>query len=289
LGLLYLLYALRKDYGLKLQVAHLDHMLRRNSGKDRAFVEAIAGKLRLPFTAARINVRALAKKGSLEETARNARLGFLFKVARNIGAKKVALGHTSDDQAETVLMRLLRGTGLYGLAGILPRRIIQGIQVVRPLINIRKKEVGAYLKKKQITPRIDSTNFQDLYLRNRIRNDLLPLLERKYSRNIRELLCTLAESAGCDYEFLIQSAQVKIEGSKTSILIKRYRKLHQALRRMTLRLLYSRLTGNMRRLTFTHVRSLENLASHYPLNSLVDLPQGVSVRKTRSSLTFFRR
>ena len=125
-ALLYLLYSLRKDLKITLHIAHLDHSLRKDSYKDREFVEGLAQRLKLPITTSQINVKELAKKGSLEEIARNARLGFLFRVAQGIKADKIALGHSIDDQAETVLMRILRGTGLYGLAGILPKRNIAG-------------------------------------------------------------------------------------------------------------------------------------------------------------------
>ena len=104
--LVYLLNLLKKELRLTLYIAHLDHMLRRDSYKDRRFVEMLGEKLKIPVMSESVNVRGLAKGASLEETARNARLGFLFKVARRVKAKKIALGHNFDDQAETVLMRI---------------------------------------------------------------------------------------------------------------------------------------------------------------------------------------
>ena len=207
LALLYILNTLKKELKLKIHIAHLDHMLRKNSAQDRKFVEGLARKLKLPVTTAQINVKALAKKGSLEEIARNARLGFLFKVARDTRADKIALGHNLDDQAETVLMRILRGTGLYGLAGILPKREISGYQIIRPLIEVRRKEIETYLKQKKIRPRIDISNSQEIYFRNKIRHKLLPLLEKEYNKNAKEVLSNMAETVGNDYDYLSGKAK----------------------------------------------------------------------------------
>ena len=147
------------------------------SAKDREFVEKICRKLGLPVTSAAINIKEIAGKGSLEEICRNARLGFCFKTAQRVKADKIALGHNLDDQAETVLMRLMRGSGLYGLSGILPKKELYGFTIIRPLIEVKRREIEAFLKRKNIRPRIDPSNSQDIFLRNKIRNDLLPLLE----------------------------------------------------------------------------------------------------------------
>jgi tRNA(Ile)-lysidine synthase len=112
-------------------------------------------------------------KGSLEENCRQARIDFLVRVAKKIGADKIALGHNLDDQAETVLMRLLRGTGLSGLSGISLRRSIKGVVFIRPLLETSRKEITLFLKKKNIRPRIDPTNKEDIFFRNKIRNKLI--------------------------------------------------------------------------------------------------------------------
>ena len=177
--LLCILNNLKKELKLKLHVAHLDHMLRTDSASDAEFVRKLCQRFKLPFTLGKINVKAQANKGSLEESARNIRLDFLFKTAKAIKAKKIALGHNFDDQSETVLMRICRGTGLYGLCGILPIREISGFRIIRPLLEIRRAQIESYLKAKGIKPRRDSSNSSDLYLRNKIRNRLMPLLEKE--------------------------------------------------------------------------------------------------------------
>jgi tRNA(Ile)-lysidine synthase len=289
LTLLYILAALKKEFNLKLHIAHLDHMLRKDSGQDRKFVNAVALKLDLPVSSASINVKAMAGKGSLEEICRNVRLGFLFKVARNIKADKIALGHNLDDQAETVLMRLLRGSGLYGLAGILPKKELYGFTVIRPLIEVKRKEIEYYLKRKKLIPRLDPTNAQDIYLRNKIRNKLLPGLEKYYNCNIKEVLSHTAESIASDYDFLDQVSSNAAERLGVNINLKKFSCLHPAVRRMVLRRKIFRLKGNTRRIDFRHIQEIEELISDRPVNSIVDLPGNIRVKKTRFSLVFSSR
>lgn len=288
-ALLYLLNSLKKELKISLHIAHLDHVLRKNSFKDKEFVEGLAKRLRLPITCAQINVKELAKRGSLEEIARNARLGFLFRVAKGIKATKIALGHNLDDQAETVLMRILRGTGLYGLSGILPKRNIFGYQIIRPLIEIRRKEIDSYLKKKRIRPHIDTSNLEDIYFRNKIRNKLLPLLERDYNKNIKEILINMADTVGYDYDCLSRIANKSIKKSDKKINLRKFLKLHPAIQRLVLRLMIARIKGDTRRITFQHIREIRDLIFNRPLNSVVDLPKAIAVVKKKRYLCFYLR
>jgi len=285
-ALLYLLKDLSKELNLSLHVAHLDHMMRADSSLDRKFVETLAEKLNIPFTCARVNITQLAAKGSLEEIARNARLGFLFRVCREHHTKKIALGHNLDDQAETVLMRILRGAGLYGLSAILPKRNIAGYEIIRPLIEVKRKEIEAYLKKRRVKPRLDSTNLDEVYFRNRIREDLLPLLEKKYNRNIREVLANMAQSSGSDYEYLRNAATCAMKGVKTQVSLSRLARLHPAIQRLVLRQCIANTAGDTRRLTFQHIREIEDLIANRPPDSIVDLPKNVAVTKKKNRLIF---
>jgi len=287
--LLLLLNSFKKELKLNLHIAHLDHMLRAGSVKDSEFVEVLAKKLNLPVTVARVNVKALSKKGSTEEIARNVRLGFLFRVAKEFKAKKIALAHNLDDQAETVLMRILRGTGLYGLAGILPKRKIAGFQIIRPLIEVKRKEIEGFLRKKKIKPCRDPSNFKDIYFRNKIRNRLLPLLEKEYNHNIKEVLANLAQSAGSDYDYLNSIAAYSAKGIKDRVSLRKLSGMHPAIRRMVIRGCFAGLKGDTRRLTFQHIREIEDLILNRPLNSIVDLPLGISVAKTKKYLFFDRK
>lgn len=289
LALLYLLNKINKEFKLVLHIVHLDHMLRKDSYKDAEFVKRLADKLKMPVTCARLNVKELARKGSLEEIARNARLGFFFKVAKDTKASKIALGHTRDDQAETVLMRILRGSGLYGLSGILPKRDIAGFKIIRPLIEIKRKEIESFLKRNRIKPCRDISNSQEIYFRNKIRNNLLPLLEKGYNRNIKEVLSNMAESAGCDYDYLNQRADFSRKRLGRDINLDKLVRLHPAMQRLIIRAAIRRLKGDMRRITFQHIKEIEDLIFNRPVNSIVDLPKGISVAKKKKRLSFYRR
>ncbi|MDD5347050.1 MAG: tRNA lysidine(34) synthetase TilS [Candidatus Omnitrophica bacterium] len=286
-ALLYCLAGFRKEYGIHLHVAHLDHMLRKNSGQDSRFVERICKNLGVPCTCARIDCKALSRHGSVEELCRNARIGFLVNVCRRIKADAIALGHTLDDQAETVLMRLLRGTGLQGLSGIAAARVMYGIKFVRPLIEVRRKDVERFLARRSIKPCIDASNLQDIYFRNRIRNNLIPLLEKKYSPAIKELLSNLAESASLDYDYILSAARRAMPRRGTRIPVRKFLTLHPSVARQLTRLLFCRLKGDTRRLTFTHVKEVESLCLHRPDGSIVDLPSRIRVKKQARTLAFY--
>lgn len=295
IALLYCLCALKEEYRLTLHIAHLNHMLRPgDSAKDAEFVRALANKLGLACTIKKVNVKAL-RKGSLEETARRARWDFFLETAKRIKADKIALGHTLDDQAETVLMRVLRGSGLLGLSGILPKRDIGGWTVIRPLLGIKRREIENFLKAKRIIPRVDASNLDDAYFRNRIRRELLPGLE-KYNPNIKEVLAGSAENIALDYDYLCASS-LKIfkrlaKGTNHQRIIlpsDKCLKLHPAMRNMLFRYTYAGLKGDTRRLTYRHIRELNDLLLNRPEGSIVDLPSGISFSKTSKYISGYTR
>lgn len=289
MALLYILHKLSKELKFSIYAAHLDHMLRKDSAKDCGFVEDFCRRAGIEFYSTRINVHELAKKGSLEEIARNARLGFFFNLAKKIKAKNIALGHNLDDQAETVLMRVIRGAGLCGLSAILPKRRIAGFYIIRPLIDIKRKEIEAFLKRKSIKPRVDKSNFQDIYLRNKIRNNLLPLLEKEYNCNIKEMLSNIAQTSGYDYDYLNKTAEKTLKLLGRVINKDKYSRLHPAMQRMVLRLSFARLKGDTRSITYKHIKEIEDMISCRPLGSVVDLPKGIAVIKKKNSIVFLKR
>ena len=289
LALLLLLNQLKEDLGFSLIVAHLDHALRKNSARDAGFVRRLSAKLGLPFFLGRLEAGQLSAAGSIEEAARVARLEFLFKTAEDNRANKIALGHHFDDQAETVLMRILRGTGLYGLAGILPKRNMKGFVIIRPLIEIKRSQIEAFLKVKRVRPRRDATNHEDIYFRNKIRNKLLPLLEKEYNKNIREVLSNMSDSAACDYDYLRRAAESKTPAGTTKIGLNKFVNMHQALRRLVARSVFASLKGDTRRITFRHSNEIEDMAFNRPTGSVVDLPCTISVVKKKDSLYFYHR
>ena len=289
LTLLLQLAGLRGKMGLSLYIAHLDHGLRKDSRFDADFVKKWGRKLGIPVITKQLRFQSEHQKAASEEYLRQARMDFLIQTAKKIKAGKIALGHNLDDQAETVLMRLLRGTGLSGLSGISAKRTIRGVIFIRPLLETTRREIDRFLKNKGVKARIDSTNKEDIFLRNKIRHQLIPLLKKEYNQNIPEVLANLAESVSYDYEYLDQAAKKSLKGNKGRLNLNKAAKLHPALLRLKLRQAIACLQGDTRRISFKHVKELEDLLTNRPKGSVVDLPKGISVEKSRNTLRFFKR
>ena len=293
IALTYVLHSLQYELGFHMHIAHYNHNLHRKANADQKFVEQLAEQLNIPCSTDLWHNSKTRGKGSLEEAARQQRFKFFSKIAKKINAKAVVLAHTEDDLAETVLMRILRGTGLQGLRGILPEREIQGIHYVRPLLNIKKKDILLFLKKKNIPFRIDPTNNQLNIFRNRIRLELLPLLAKHYNQNTKELLANLAEHASTDYSYLESQSQrlfgklIQYSARSQSVRIdlKSLAKQHTAVQRMLIRQGISELKGDTRRLTLAHFREIEDLLQNRPNHAIVHLPRNISARKDSRYLT----
>ena len=181
--LLHFLHYLAKEKHFALAAVHVNHGLRAKAAdQDEAFCRELCEKLGIDFFVQKIKAKATAEKYDLspEHGARKARYLAYERVAKKWGATKLALGHHLDDQAETILLNLLRGTKVQGLTGIpLRRPLCKGVEVVRPLLCITRKQAEQYLKQNKLTHVTDQTNFEDVYRRNWVRHTLLPLMEEK--------------------------------------------------------------------------------------------------------------
>jgi tRNA(Ile)-lysidine synthase len=209
-ALLRVLLELRAQLGIVLFVAHFNHELRgEESDADEQFVAELARHHDTPVFAGRANVRdhAVSNKLSIEHAARELRYDWLIKLAREQRFEAIATAHTSDDQAETVLMKFLRGAGTKGLAGIHPLLLRDGVRIVRPLLETPRAEVEQYLSSIGQLWREDESNRDSRFVRNRIRHELLPLLERDYNPNLRELLSESAEVALAEEDYWQREAQ----------------------------------------------------------------------------------
>src|SRR6266436_6223901 len=202
MALLFALFQLRSMYDLTLMVAHVNHQLRGTEAEqDALFVEQQAACLGLPFYQTCVDVRALQRSSgmSLQHAARQLRYRFFHALYQTLDATRVALGHTADDQAETLLIRLLRGSGPAGLAGIPPVRL----PFIRPLIAVSRQVISSYLQTERFSWVKDSSNEHAVYLRNRVRLDLLPKLQQ-YNPQIVRRLNELADMLRADSQVLEQ-------------------------------------------------------------------------------------
>jgi len=289
IALLHTLVALRPAWRLSLFIAHLDHALRPDSSDDAEFVRWLGQRLEIDTSIERhdVGARCAQEECSLEDGARRIRHQFLLEVARRRSAEAIVLAHTADDQAETVLMRLLRGTGLMGLGAIALKRPIEDRWLIRPLLEIWRSEVIAYVRRKGVAFREDPTNRDRRFLRNRIRHELLPLLERDYNPNVKSVLAHLAEQSRWDYAYLQEAAgrqwkrTVKVRPRVVEVSMAAF--LHQppALQRQLLRQAIQQIKGDVRALEFRHWMEIQRLFTERPVGTLLDLPGGVQLRRER--------
>ncbi len=285
IALLHILFQLRYELGIDLYVAHLNHQLRNSARRDEQFVRGVCEKLHVPFISRSLPRNAFQNSGSIEEIAREYRFSFLLKTAKIKKAHAIALGHTQDDLAETVMMRILRGTGLMGIRGILPKRTIHGFCFIRPLLDVSRSEIESFLKKEKISFCLDPTNRSNKFLRNRIRLQLIPQLQKEYNPKLKGILAHLSNTLGEDYDYLEQEARksflniVQQEDRRYLRLdIGRLQKLHRALKRLVIRLAIEQLNGDINAMTFRHLAEIEDLIENRPKGSIVHLPKALSIR-----------
>jgi tRNA(Ile)-lysidine synthase len=312
-ALLLLLLELREKLGVVLSVVHFNHKLRgKASDADEKFVAKLAAKHGLEFHSASADVVTKAKKerANLEDAARRARQDYFRALTESGVCERIAVAHTADDQAETVLGHLLRGTGLAGLGGI---HLAAG-PVFRPLLGVRRSELRRFLRARKQTWREDATNRDTKRMRARIRKKLLPLLEKQFQPAIVEHLCTLAELAREDEAFLDAMAEERVralvqkssEGARISLdhlfqplKTKRFNtegtentedtettEETRALTKRMVRRMVESIKPRQGQLGAGHVEAVLQLARGGQSGSSLSLPGGVEVRKERDALVF---
>jgi tRNA(Ile)-lysidine synthase len=268
-----------------VSVAHLNHGLRPGAEDDQRFCGEFAARLGLPFDTETADVRALARerKTSIEDAGRIARYAFLRRVMTQRAATRIAVAHNRNDQAETVLLRLCRGAGPKGLASIFPK----AGPVIRPLLDVRRAAIEAFVAEEGIAFRDDPTNRDVAIARNRIRHELLPYLARHMGDGIVDVLARQAVIARDDADWLEQAATesarslVLEEETGVSIDAAGLRKLHPALARRVIHAVLSRAAGR-RFIGFDHVDAVLNLTGE---RETIDLP-GLRVKQIGGRLRF---
>lgn len=301
MALLHLLLGLngQDDWRLKLHIAHLNHQLRKGEAeKDAAFVRAAADSLSLPCTIESRDVGELAASESagVEEIGRRERYAFFERVCLNTGAKIVALGHHSDDNAETILHRVLRGTGLRGLAGIPKSRALSPyseVRIVRPLLGCTHDSLRAYLSNTGIAFRDDRSNQCNEPMRNRIRNQLLPLIEETINPQVRDVLNRLGDQARWLEEFLGETVQRTFDTLIISHTDQVITLNADALSRKSrivqtelIRLAYRSFGVGEQHLAFTHLVSALDLVADPVSGKQLKLPGGMTIEKRYHQLIF---
>jgi tRNA(Ile)-lysidine synthase len=286
--LLDILRELAGELKISLIVSHYDHGLRpAEDESETVFVRELAKNLHLPFVPGKAPRSLRGKRTSIEERARNARYHFLEKVMVKHRAQKIALGHNLNDQAETIIMRLLRGSGPSGLTGIPPCR---DRTIIRPLIEMERREIERYLKARKLNYVTDSSNLKIDYLRNRIRLELMPLLEQ-HQPQLAHLLGQTADILREEDAYLERigeawlSREAELQPDNSfQIPISSFLNLPVALRRRATRQIIGKVKQDLRRIRWDHVESILRMAQAEKPQASIHLPGRLNVKRTYDRL-----
>ncbi|MFQ5952902.1 MAG: tRNA lysidine(34) synthetase TilS [Candidatus Omnitrophota bacterium] len=295
-ALLKALFEMRRSLGIEIVVGNLDHGIRgRQSRRDSDFVESLSQDMGLPFEHERIDLKSRPKgKKSLEERAREKRYGFLKKAAKKNGCSAIATGHTLDDQAETVLMRIITGTSVAGLTGIPPLRSEGELKFIRPFIRLSKQEVIDYLEASGQKYVEDLTNRDVKIKRNMIRLKVIPFLE-KLNPRVKRSLSNMADILREDFLALKaeeeKASGVCIKGRKGPISLKiTDLVLHpRALRKAILKESVKRAGGNLKKLTHRHWIDMDYFLRAGKKGKSIDLPGDIRMTKASDRIVFRKR
>lgn len=292
LALLHILAEIREQWHLELLVAHYNHSLRREAADDAAFVRCAAEELGLPFYLGEGDVARYAEeqKLSIQVAARELRYEFLETTVAETGSQKLALAHQLEDQGETIVMHFLRGPSPRGLAGIPP---VRG-KIVRPLIEVRRREIEEYLKGKQLEPVMDTSNYQKKYLRNKVRLELMPLL-REYNPNLDYRLLKGAQIFRDEDDYLEEETARHwaklccLEQDRLLVNYEGYHRLHPALKRRLLRRCFLELAGTRQDLTFEQVDRIYSRLEKPVQGKKLEWPLGIWVTVMGEHITVTRK
>ncbi|HIN05906.1 MAG TPA: tRNA lysidine(34) synthetase TilS [Dehalococcoidia bacterium] len=316
-SLIHCLSRIQKDHRLRLHVAHLNHQVRgEEADRDAQFVSDLAKGLGLDATVEEGDVPAYQKEqriSSFEQAARELRYQFLARVALTVGARAVAVAHTSDDLAETLLLHILRGSGTRGLQGMTELSQWPGpllnpsnplsseeakLSLFRPILRLAKADTLRYCQELGQSFREDSSNDSTQFTRNRIRLSLLPLLEVEFNPKVRESLVRLSKAASLELEYMDGEAdilwrKVAVEtGGGIDFRLTELSEAHPALQRLVLRKGYSKLAGDARRLTQRHLDAMADLVQSTPRSKSagrsLDLPRAIKLHRSYGYLRMSR-
>lgn len=259
--LLHLLQSFKKELGIKIIVCHINHMLREEAIEDEEYVKEYCIKENIPYYIKRESVQEVAKKQKIgtEEAGRKIRYSFFEEIAKKYNANKIATAHTANDNAETVLLNILRGTGVFGLRGIDP---IRNERYIHPLIECTRKEIEEYCVENNLEAKIDKTNAQNIYTRNKVRNSLIPYIEKEFNPNIIQGINRLANIAREETKY-IESNVIKVyeellinEEKEIVLDLNKFNKVEEFLQKQIIRYSILKLLGTTDGIEKKHIEDI---------------------------------
>lgn len=291
--LLHILNRVKKEFNLQIFIAHFNHKLRgKDSEKDAFFVKQLAKEYKNKFIYSSKNIKKLSEKKNFgpEKTAREERYKFFIRTAIKYKINKILLAHNMDDNVETILFRFIKGAGTEGLIGIPEiRKVNYGdfglktdklkklkIFIIRPLLKISRKEIMEYIKINKLKYRTDRTNKQNIFIRNKLRNFLIPLIEKNFNVGFKSTVSNISKILYYDNDFLemicnkvLSKIIIKKSKNKVVISLKKYKKLYPAIRLRCLRNILKEIIKKHRTITFALITGIDNSILN---NKRIDLP-----------------
>ncbi len=289
--LLHVLNRLKKDFNIEIYAAHLNHQIRGiEAQKDALYVSKLCEDMGIVFFVKSINVPKYCENEglSLEEGARKLRYEMFYEIKDKIKANKIAIGHNLNDQAETVMMRIMRGTGLKGLKGI---DYIRDNCIIRPILDVERNEIEEYCEAYNLNPRIDKTNLENIYTRNKIRLDLLPHMKDNFNSNVIESIVRMSNSLKSDNDYIEKEAEAKFrevsnikEKGFVEINLDDFVCLHDAIKVRVLRNSIKHILGDTNFVDQRHIEDIMSLEDNSKVNKMLTLPRNIFVYRKKDSI-----
>ena len=289
--LLHILLTLRKEYNLELNVAHVNHMIRENAILDEEYVKDFCEKNNLNFFVKKVDVHELSKKDriGIEEAGRKARYEFFNEVKEMTSSNKIAIAHNKNDKVETIFLNLIRGTGTYGLIGIEPKNGIY----IRPLLEIERENIERYCDEFNLNPRIDESNFENIYNRNKIRNVIIPYIKKEFNPNIVNTVSRLSDIVQDEEKYfnkIVEKEYKKLVIEETNEYIKLNRKefndLDLIIRKKLVFYVINKLIGSTMGIEKIHVEDIIKLCSNNIGNKYLTPKKNIKVSLKNKQLYF---
>lgn len=292
--LLNILYNLKEKLKIEIYVAHVNHLIREEAKGDAEFVKEFCRSKNIEFFYKEYNIKEKAKieKISVEEAGRNARYEFFQEIVSINNINKIAIGHNKNDLVETLIMNILRGTGTQGLKAILNKNGIY----IRPLLDISREKIEEYCEKNNLKPRIDLTNFENNYTRNKIRNIVIPYLKKEFNPNIVQTLTRLSQIATEEQDFIDMEVEkyykkiiINEETESIKISGKEFSRIHIAIKKRIILYIINKLFGNTKQIEKKHVEDIIKLIDNNIGNKYLTPNKNLKISLRKGIVEFFRK
>lgn len=299
ISMLKILNDIRNDKNLHMEfdiiVAHVNHMIREEAKEDEKFVEDFCKKIDVPFYSKSIDIQKIANNNKIgtEEAGRNARYEFFDEILEKTNSNKIAIAHNKNDKVETMIMNMLRGSGITGLKGIVP---IKNNKYIRPLIECERFEIEQYCKESNIDARIDRTNFENIYTRNKVRNVVIPYIKQEFNPNIIQTMDRLSELVKEEDEYLENTVKSKYkeliieENEKQFVMdLKGFNKEEKVIKSRLLLYTISRLLGSTNGIEKIHIEDVIKLCENNIGNKYLTPNKNIKVLVNNHKIYFINQ